>query len=183
MSQEEQKDIRIPEDFLNPDGAAITGASANPSTSPDPSQAELPAPEPPYAGFWIRVGATVIDTLFLVGVSMLIFNPLRRALGYGDAAISPIDAIELIFNFLYVILLTWWTGQTLGKMVTGIRVIDARQTGTNSKLTLGQVVLREVVGKLLASLPIGLGYLWVIWSDKKRGWHDMIAKTYVIRVR
>jgi len=136
-----------------------------------------------YAGFWIRVAATLIDSLFLVGISFLLFNPLRRLMGYTEEVYSPIDVIELIVNFLYFVLLTWWTGQTLGKMLVGIRVINARNDGQRQRLSLGQVFLREVIGKLLSSIPLGLGYFWVGWNDKKRGWHDMIANTLVIKER
>jgi uncharacterized RDD family membrane protein YckC len=133
-----------------------------------------------FAGFWIRVGATLLDMLFLVGISMLIFNPLRRAMGvYG--VLSLIDLLEILFGLLYMVLLTWWTGQTLGKAITGIRVVSARQARGN--LDAGQVFLREVIGKLLSWLPIGLGYLWVGWNQRKQGWHDLLAKTYVIRDR
>ncbi|WP_134684211.1 RDD family protein [Brevibacillus migulae] len=136
-----------------------------------------------YAGFWIRVAATLIDSLFLVGISFLLFNPLRRLLGYPEGVYSPIDVVELIVNFLYFVLLTWWSGQTLGKMLVGIRVIHARNDGGRQRLSLGQVILREVIGKLLSSIPFGLGYLWVGWNEKKRGWHDMIANTFVIKER
>lgn len=134
-----------------------------------------------FAGFWIRVGATLLDMLFLVGISMLIFNPLRRAFGVYGALFSMIDLLEILFGLLYMVLLTWWTGQTLGKAITGIRVVSARQARGN--LDAGQVFLREVIGKLLSSLPIGLGYLWVGWNQRKQGWHDLLAKTYVIRER
>ncbi|NGQ95244.1 RDD family protein [Brevibacillus sp. SYP-B805] len=170
----------MPEDFLNTDAAALTGARAR-SGGPTPDGAANESHR--YAGFWIRAAATLADTLLLVGLSFLIFNPLRRMAGYEAVAFSPIDWIEMVVDFLYTILLTWWTGQTLGKMLTGIRVISARNGGAQGKLTLGQVILREVVGKLLAVIPLGLGYLWVGWSDRKRGWHDMIAKTYVVKVR
>lgn len=131
-----------------------------------------------FAGFWIRVCATLLDSLFLIGISLLIFNPLRRTLGISDDLFSLIDLLELLFDLLYMVLLTWVNGQTLGKVIVGIRVISARQTRTN--LSAGQVILREVIGKMLASLPFGLGYMWVGWNHKKQGWHDLIAKTYVV---
>lgn len=134
-----------------------------------------------YAGFWIRVWATLLDSLFLVGVSLLIFNPIRRALGVSDEIFSLIDLLEILFDLLYMVLLTWWTGQTLGKVIAGIRVVSAHQARGN--LTAGQVLLREVIGKMLSSLPFGLGYMWVGWNQRKQGWHDLIAKTYVVRDR
>lgn len=132
-----------------------------------------------YAGFWIRVGATFLDTLFLMGVSLLIFNPMRRFFGYYGDFFSSIDLLELFFILFYYFLLTWWTGQTLGKIIMGIRVIPIgakRQT-----LSVGQVLLREWIGKPLCSLPFGLGYMWVGWNKKKQGWQDLIAHTFVIR--
>ncbi|MFD2370435.1 RDD family protein [Brevibacillus sp. GCM10020057] len=134
-----------------------------------------------YAGFWIRVAATLLDSLFLVGVSMLVFNPLRRAWGTMDAVFSVVDLLEIIFDLLYIILLTWWTGKTLGKTIVGIRVVNARQSRGN--LTFGQVFLREFIGKFLSSLPFLLGYMWAGWNARKQGWHDLLAKTYVIRER
>ena len=132
-----------------------------------------------FAGFWIRVAATIFDSLFLMGVSLLIFNPLRRLFGVYGAVFSRIDLLEILFSLLYFILLTWWTGQTLGKIITGIRVIPTGEGRGN--LSAGQVILREVVGKFLSSLVFGLGYMWVGWNKKKKGWHDLIANTFVIR--
>lgn len=143
-----------------------------------------PLPETPqvhFAGFWIRVAATLLDTLFLVGLNLLIFNPLRRAWGVMDAYFSFIDLIEIVIGLLYLVLLTWLTGQTLGKIITGIRVINARQSRGN--LTAGQVFLREVIGKFISSLPFSLGYMWVGWNPRKQGWHDLLAKTHVIYER
>lgn len=141
----------------------------------------LETPQVHFAGFWIRVAATLLDTLFLIGLNMLIFNPLRRAWGVMDAYLSFVDLIEIVIDLLYLVLLTWLTGQTLGKIITGIRVINARQSRGN--LTVGQVFLREVIGKFLSSLPFSLGYLWVGWNRRKQGWHDLLAKTYVIYER
>lgn len=143
-----------------------------------------PIPDTPpvhFAGFWIRVAATLLDSLFFIGLNMLIFNPLRRAWGVMDAYFSFIDLIEIVFDLLYLVLMTWWTGQTLGKIITGIRVIHARQSRGN--LSAGQVFLREVIGKFLSSLPFSLGYMWVGWNQRKQGWHDLLAKTYVIYER
>lgn len=136
-----------------------------------------------YAGFWIRFAAILVDSLFLVGISYLLFNPLRRLMGYEEEIFSPVDLIELVVQFLYFILLTWWSGQTLGKMLLGIRVISGRTDGQRGNLSFWQSFLREFVGKILSFIPLGLGYFWVGWNEKKRGWHDMIANTYVIKQR
>jgi uncharacterized RDD family membrane protein YckC len=183
---QERDEAETPQEFLGSDAAAVTGRYEVPEDAASDKRDEQtfqPAQQQTYAGFWIRVGASLIDSLFLLGVSYLIFNPIRRAMGYGPEMLSPVDYMEMVVNFLYMILLTWWTGQTLGKMLLGIRVVSARQGDRRKQLTLGQVLLREVIGKLLSAIVLGLGYLWVAWNPKKQGWHDLIAKTYVIHER
>ncbi|MEJ8546863.1 RDD family protein [Brevibacillus borstelensis] len=178
--QDQSSEPDFPESLLSADTAARTAlvqgfAGAEPSGGEDASQEVSYA----FAGFWIRVGATLLDVLFLTGISFLLFNPLRRAFAVGLDVFSFVDFLEIAFDFAYAILLTWWTGQTLGKLIAGIRVVNARQH--RSQLTLGQVLLREVIGKFLSALPLGLGYMWAGWNQKKQAWHDLIAKTYVIR--
>ncbi|MGN7469457.1 RDD family protein [Brevibacillus sp. SAFN-007a] len=147
-------------------------------TRQEPDNGQEPPREHRFAGFWIRVAASLLDSLFLIGVSLLVFNPLRRAMGVSGDVFSLIDLLEALFGLLYMILLTWWTGQTLGKLVTGIRVISAK--ASRGGLSGGQVILRELIGKFLSALVMGLGYLWVAWNPQKQGWHDKIAKTYVV---
>ena len=43
--------------------------------------------------------------------------------------------------------------------------------------------MRELIGKSLGAFPLYLGFLSILWDDERRGWHDRIAKTHVIRVR
>jgi len=50
-----------------------------------------------------------------------------------------------------------------------------------SKLDITTAALRYV-GQIIAAIPVGLGFLWVIWDAQKQGWHDKIAKTYVVHV-
>ena len=42
--------------------------------------------------------------------------------------------------------------------------------------------LRELVGKFVSSLVLGLGYFSVLWDKDKQGWHDKMAGTVVIKV-
>ena len=122
-----------------------------------------------YMGFWIRVAALLIDSILLVIVSLI----FRVALGES----TFVSVINLVFNLGYAVILTAWRGQTVGKMVLGIQVVD-RQGNVPG---IGAVLLREIVGKLLSAIFLGLGYLWVAWDKEKRGWHDHIAGTYVVR--
>ena len=119
-----------------------------------------------YMGFWIRVAASLIDIILLIIVTI----PLQFVAG-GSLVLN------LVFTLGYYVVFTAWRGQTLGKMALGIQVVDRQGNVPN----LGQVLLREVVGKILSSIALGLGYLWVAWDKEKRGWHDHIGGTYVVR--
>ncbi|WP_139490553.1 RDD family protein [Brevibacillus dissolubilis] len=137
-----------------------------------------------YAGFWLRFAATVVDSIFLSAVNAIIFDSMERAMGIDNPAqtLTSMDMWAVLFNFAYIILLTWWTGQTLGKMLFRIRVVNANTHTSGERLSFGQVILREVIGKLLSSLVLLIGYLWMLFNDEKQTWHDKLAKTYVVRV-
>jgi uncharacterized RDD family membrane protein YckC len=78
------------------------------------------------------------------------------------------------------VVLFWLKRQaTPGKMVVAARVVDAE---TGKTLTVGQAVGRYL-GYIVATLPFGLGLLWVAFDRKKQGWHDKMAGTVVVRQR
>lgn len=118
-----------------------------------------------YIGFWPRFGATVIDAIITGAGSAII------------GAITGVPALGSVLSILYYVLLIGLQGQTLGKMVLHIRVIDARGNAPG----IGRAILRETLGKLVSAVGLLLGYLWIIWDREKRGWHDYIAGTWVVR--
>ena len=61
-------------------------------------------------------------------------------------------------------------------MVLGLRVVDSR----GNTPAFYQVLLRETVGKWLSAVPLFLGFLSISWDEKRQGWYDRMAKTYVI---
>ena len=137
-----------------------------------------PAVEPPvptapeaaveYMGFWIRFTAAVIDYLVIMVISSVFLS------------LHELGGVSAIFvSWLYHWLFIGLKGQTLGKMAVGIKVVDA----AGSVPGLGRAALREIPGKILSSIAIYLGFLWVIWDKQKQGWHDKIASTHVVRAR
>jgi uncharacterized RDD family membrane protein YckC len=123
----------------------------------------------PKAGFWRRLVAYVLDGLVLAvanGVLQAVFEPgLASALGValGLAYFAVQEGGE--------------RGQTLGKRALGIRVFDVR---TGRRIGYGRAVIRYV-SRILSTLPLLLGYLWMIWDGKKQTWHDKLAATVVVR--
>ncbi len=67
-------------------------------------------------------------------------------------------------------------GQTIGKKVLGIRVVDFR---SGEPIGFGRGLIRYV-GKIISSIPLALGFLWMLWDREKQTWHDKIATTVVV---
>lgn len=138
-------------------------------------------PEHRYAGFWIRTGAAVIDTMLL----MLVVVPLLVAL-YGWAYFDPNQAVtarpgEFLITWVLpaVAVLAFWILRqaTPGKMIVATRILDAE---SGEPAGAGQLIGRYL-GYYVACLPLFLGILWVAFDKRKQGWHDKLAGTVVVR--
>ncbi|MFO7262520.1 MAG: hypothetical protein A6D91_09180 [Bacillaceae bacterium G1] len=132
-----------------------------------------------YAGFWLRFLAAVIDVIVLWSVSALSLDWIRKAQGIDPLEFSWVDAVEIAVGMVYYVVLTVVYGQTLGKMIVGIRVVP-RHGGKNR---WGAILLRESIGKLLSTLLLMIGYLMVAFDKEKRALHDRMASTVVVKVR
>ena len=118
-----------------------------------------------YIGFWVRLAAVIIDGI-ITGVVSAVIDLLV------DTAI-----LGSIFSLLYYVLLTGLKGQTLGKMALGIQVVDVQGNVPG----IWRAFFREVIGKLISTIAFFLGFLWIIRDPRKRGWHDYIGGTFVVR--
>jgi len=135
-----------------------------------------------YAGFWVRVGASLIDTVLVLCVTL----PLLVAVygwAYFDGSHSGLFAGSADFLLSWVApavaVVAFWVYKqaTPGKMVFRAKVVDAK---TGNPLTVGQSVGRYL-GYFVSTVPLGLGLIWVAFDPKKQGWHDKLAGTVVIR--
>lgn len=132
------------------------------------------------AGFWIRLLATIIDSILLVILTLPIlltvygreyFTSTELIKGPGDLFVSYVLPAVLVIVFWVA-----WRG-TPGKLMLGLRVVSAR---TGEKLDLLQAVIRYF-GYFLSALPLCLGFLWIAFDSKKRGFHDLLARTLVVK--
>lgn len=136
-----------------------------------------------YAGFWIRVWASLIDTALIL---VIIVPVLWFAYG-ADYFLNPGGVTGGILDFLLnwvfpaiAIILFWiYRSATPGKMAIGARIVDAR---TGGKPSNGQLVGRYFA-YLVSTIPLGLGLIWVGLDRRKQGWHDKLANTVVVRYR
>jgi uncharacterized RDD family membrane protein YckC len=126
-----------------------------------------PAPGLAFGGFWLRVLAYLID-VSLLGIVGIV---LSSALGTVGQAIGG-----LIF-IVYFTGLWGLKGQTIGLMLLGLHVVRDVDGG---KISWGNAVLR-FVGLFVAFACIYIGVIWVAFDSRKRGWHDKIGGTVVVR--
>lgn len=146
---------------------------------------------PQYAHFGHRFAAMMIDNLVLGLLLSPIFAMMFDMPEYTDEQIKQIlqtdgplgllNLNEILVQQLVVLVITvfFWLrfAGTPGKRLLKIRVVDAK---TGKHLTILQSVVRYF-GYLIASFPLGLGFIWILLDEKNQGWHDKIAGSVVIR--
>lgn len=142
-----------------------------------------------YAGLWHRFLALFLDFVFL----SCLFFPITRIIkgtwimGVSDhrwvsgwIVTDPICLVFLAIIAVYFIVLEGLVGATLGKLVVGIRVIDA--DGARPGLT--RSIIRNVL-RIVDSLPVLniLGVVLIARAVDRARFGDRIAGTRVIKVR
>lgn len=158
-----------------------------------------PAPGIRYAGFWIRVVASIIDAI-IVGVPLAIVffaaegstlstyaNCVNNAAASGVlpatcqstfvGAIGSFELIGIAVELLYFVILWSKFGGTFGQRMLGLHVVDAA-TGRN--IGIGRSIGR-FVGYVISGAALDIGLIWVAFDPRKQGWHDKIASTFVVR--
>jgi uncharacterized RDD family membrane protein YckC len=93
----------------------------------------------------------------------------------GNTAGEALLLLGAIVSLLYVVLFLATRGQTPGKQLLGLLVIDAY----GERPSLVKTLLRTV-GYAVSVLPFSLGFLWIGFDREKRALHDWLAGTYVV---
>lgn len=137
--------------------------------------------EPRDAAVGARLFAVMVDLLILAAIDAVVvyFTMQLCYLTIEDLWMlpkGPLVAFLFVQNGGYLVAFTAG-GQTLGKMMAGIRVV---QFDSAAPLDLGRAFLRTLVWVALA-VPAGLGFLSALFSRDHRGLHDRFAGTRVVR--
>jgi uncharacterized RDD family membrane protein YckC len=141
---------------------------------------------PPYAGLVTRVVAFVLDLLIinglLLGISIAV-GLVIEAFGTFSPDVNLGSAVAAGFvwglaSAAYFV--TGWslTGQTPGMRAMGVKVL----TADGGSLVRPRRGLLRVIGMVLAALPLMAGYLPILVSDRRQGFHDYLARTVVVYV-
>ena len=139
-----------------------------------------------YTGFWMRVLASIVDSILMAIVTTPLLIVIGLAVGsragFSGRGITPVGGLlEMLINWVLpaVIVVTFWImrGATPGKMLISAKIVDAE---TGAEPSTGQYIGRYF-GYFLSSIVFGLGLMWVGWDPRKQGWHDKLAGTVVVR--
>ena len=154
------------------------------------------------AGFWIRLLAYVIDSVILgivngilVTVPILAWMSEEGLLQAAMSGVAPSQPVRVeplyiaVFSILvilsiaisifYVIGGPAKKGGTLGKRMLGLRIYTAEGV---TPIGWGRSFLR-LIGYMVSGMIFYIGFIMIAFTDRKRGLHDMIAGTYVVKER
>ena len=136
------------------------------------------------AGFGPRAAAYLIDRLLLlIGLACLKTLFYTAALMGASQLItkdflfrfSALDVICWLASAAYFVLLTFFTGGTLGKKL--MRLCVQREDG--SPLRFIDTLYRETAGRFLSGI-LYLGYLMVLADRRHRAFHDWLCDTSIV---
>ncbi len=120
-----------------------------------------------YAGFWIRFASYIIDAIILFVVSIVLAIAVGGTSGF---------LLQLAVGVVYTIGFWIAQGATPGKMAVGIRIT----TVDGGDIDFGRALLRYI-GYIASAIILLIGYVMIGFTREKRGLHDYIAGTVVIK--
>src|SRR5215204_170846 len=148
-------------------------------------------PARPYAGWWVRVGASLLDGLIVLGVILVPFI-VGAVIAFKDAETDPVSdevtgvngagvAILVLTGVLYFAFDIWnrgirvgTKGQSIGKRIVGIHIVKDRD---NELLGAGGGFLRWLMTFLFGVVTCVqlLDVLWPLWDEKNQTLHDKVV--------
>jgi uncharacterized RDD family membrane protein YckC len=140
----------------NSTGGVFTSSAPPGSTAPVASMTSLPR-----AGFFIRMGALLLDAVLVGIVLHQIYDGAR---------------LELLVLATYGAVMWKLKASTIGGIICGLQVVrlDGRPIDWPTAIV-------RALGCFLSLAIVGLGFLWIAIDSERQAWHDKIAGTVVVR--
>lgn len=163
------------------------------------------SPWGPLAGWGTRVLASIVDSLiqligmvpYIVGIILFVvgapdssgydstYSDYRPIEDPGNTSMMVAGGLLALLGLLLMLALQLWnrvfrmgrTGQSIGKKVMGIKLVEER---TGQPMGAGMCFVRELAHILDGAVYIG--YLWPLWDKKRQTFADMILSTVVVEV-
>ena len=185
----QREPARAADEPLGADGAAPAGPAPPPSPAQRVAERIHGAPPPPparFEGLVTRTIAFALDAAIVNAVALAVGAAVALALSIlhlpdwvRTTAIAIGGAAFAVWVVGYFV--TFWatTGQTPGNRVLHIRVRRAAAAGEPGSLRPSRALLR-FAALVLAAIPLFAGFLPILFDDRRRGLHDMLAGTVVV---
>jgi len=130
---------------------------------------------PVYGGFWARFGAAIIDGLILI-IPMYFLNSYATFASPFRGSYYDINLLSTIVGWLYCALQESGPAQaTIGKRALGLRVVNEH----GQRISFGQATGRHFA-KWVSIITLFIGYLMMLWNDRRQTLHDMMAGTFIV---
>lgn len=131
--------------------------------------------------FQLRCGALLIDYILLIAIPVI---SILLARFKGDDGANLLNGeisntgwlITVLLGLTNFVIFPLFTGQSIGKMLTGLRIVQ--KDGTYP--SLGDLLIRHLIGYPLTILTLGLGFLMTVFNQHGRALHDYLAGTVVV---
>jgi len=136
--------------------------------------------EKEYAGFWIRVAAALIDTFLVLMITLPILTVIYGKGYWANESFSMgvwDTVLSYVFPAIAVVVFWVYRSATPGKLFLHLTIVDAK---TGEKPSTRQFIIRYLA-YYVSMIPLFLGIIAVGIDRRKRGFHDRLAGTVVIR--
>jgi uncharacterized RDD family membrane protein YckC len=186
-------------------GAAVAAApvAASALRPPYAGSAQV-SPALPYAGFWLRFAAALVDGVilgipfWLIMVALIFlfggFGMLIHRIPQSSPPTDPREVIALLAPFFMAFFLGWlifmimqwlyFAGMessarqaTFGKSVMSLRVTN----NDGQRISFGHATGRFFAKIVSGMVPLAIGYIMAGFTEKKQALHDLIAGTLVLK--
>lgn len=140
-----------------------------------------PAPGVTFAPHGGRLVAYIIDSIIIIAL-VLAGSVVAAVPVIASQTAGAILATVVLFLLTVVVGIAYFpwfwarTGSTPGMRLFRLRVVRDRDGGP---ITAGTAILR-LIGYWVSQTVFYIGFIWIFFDDRRRGWHDLIAGTVVI---
>jgi uncharacterized RDD family membrane protein YckC len=137
------------------------------------------------AGIIRRFFAGLVDGIIVGGIETGVVYLTLRACElelsqWRALPMMPMAAFMLLLSGGYFVLFTAAGGQTIGKMITRIRVVAVRADGGGSLRVSFAAAMMRAIASFGSLLALGTGFLPILFRADRRAFHDRVADTRVV---
>jgi uncharacterized RDD family membrane protein YckC len=160
------------------------------SRRPVPPAADIPlqisfsaAPRDTGEGRLILLSRTLsglVDLIFVVlctGAFIIAADTFSGILVVDSISLLNFSALLLLIYFLYSLFFLAASNQTLGMMITDLRVV-----GWDERRPLIRQLVGRCLGYLVSLMGLGIGLLWSLFDRESLCFHDRVSHTHIIRI-